>query len=207
MPRILEPWHKFFERKNSLLELFISILFLIIVLFALSRFLKFIELRKGVILDDPILKFLHPADFSTLIFLIIYVSVFVSLFYLIKRPDLLLIGIQSYALLLILRIIAMYLIPLNPPGNTIPLVDPLVVAFGTGEILTKDLFFSGHTALLFLLFLIIDNKNIKISFITLTFILAFLLLKQHVHYSIDVFCAPVFSYASYKIILGLKNRK
>jgi len=204
---MLEPWHKFFERKNSLLEFSLSIILLVSVLYALSRFLKFVELRNGVILDDPILKFLHPADLSTIIFLIIYLSVFVSLFYLIRKPDLLLVAIQSYALLLILRIMAMYLIPLNPPANTIPLVDPLVVAIGTGEVLTKDLFFSGHTALLFLLFLVVDKKAIKISFLVLTFILAFLLLKQHVHYSIDVFCAPVFSYASYKIIESIRKNR
>ncbi len=201
-----EPWRKFFERKNSLLEFSVSILLLVIVLFALSRFLKFVELRNGVILDDPILKFLYPADFSTLIFLIIYLSVFASLFYLIRKPDLLVVAIQSYTLLLILRIIAMYLIPLNPPANTIPLIDPLVMAFGTGEVLTKDLFFSGHTALLFLLFLVVGNRTLKTSFFILTFILAFLLLKQHVHYSIDVFCAPIFSYTSYKIILSLRSR-
>lgn len=204
---MLEPWHKFFERKNSLLEFSLSIILLVSVLYALSRFLKFVELRSGVILDDPILKFLHPADLSTIIFLIIYLSVFVSLFYLIRKPGLLLVAIQSYTLLLILRIMAMYLIPLSPPANTIPLVDPLVVAIGTGEVLTKDLFFSGHTALLFLLFLVVDNKAIKISFLVLTFILAFLLLKQHVHYSIDVFCAPVFSYASYKIIQSIRKNR
>lgn len=163
-------------------------------------------MRNGVVLDDPILRYLHPVNLSAIIFLIIYLSVFFSLFYLVRKPDLFLLAIQSYTLLIVFRIIAMYLIPLNPPINTIPLVDPLVEIIGTGEVLTKDLFFSGHTALLFLLFLVTDNRAIKIIFFILTLVLAFLLLMQHVHYSIDVFCAPVFTYASYKIIQGLRNR-
>ena len=61
----------------------------------------------------------------------------------------------------------MYSLPFNPPPEMIPLNDPFVQFFGSGKLLTKDFFFSGHTATLFLLFLVIDKKPFKqlISFI------------------------------------------
>ncbi len=43
-------------------------------------------------------------------------------------------------------------------ANMIILNDPLVEFFGTGQTLTKDLFFSGHTATLLILFLVSEKK-------------------------------------------------
>jgi membrane-associated phospholipid phosphatase len=77
---------------------------------------------------------------------------------------------------------------------------------GTGEILTKDLFFSGHTATLFLLFLIMEKRVIKIIFIASTILVGIAVMLQHVHYVVDVAVAPFFAYTSYKIIDGLKNK-
>jgi len=54
----------------------------------------------------------------------------------------------------------MYSAPLDAPERLILLNDPFVQFIGSGEALTKDLFFSGHTATLFLLFLrSADQRN------------------------------------------------
>lgn len=53
-----------------------------------------------------------------------------------------------------------------------------------------DLFFSGHTALLFIFFSI-SRRSI---FALLTIVLAFLLMIQRVHYSIDVIAAVPFAF-------------
>jgi membrane-associated phospholipid phosphatase len=108
--------------------------------------------------------------------------------------------------MIILRMIAMHLVSLNPPEKMIPLNDPLVEFFGTGQLLTKDLFFSGHTATLFLLFLLADLKSLKIFFLISTITLAISVLLQHVHYSIDVLAAPFFAYGSFKLIEKLRQK-
>ena len=104
------------------------------------------------------------------------------------------------------RLIVMYLLPLEPPTTLLPLNDPFVQLLGTGEILTKDLFFSGHTATLFLLFLIIEQRVFKIILLTSTIIVGITVLLQHVHYTVDVAVAPFVAYTSFKIIDGLKNK-
>ena len=93
-----------------------------------------------------------------------------------KEPNKLMTALQAYGLMVIFRTIAMSL-TLEPPDTLLLLNDPFVQLFGKGEILTKDLFFSGHTGTLFLLFLLADDKTYKIIFLisTITVGLAVLL--------------------------------
>jgi len=100
----------------------------------------------------------------------------------------------------------MYLTPFEAPEKIILLDDPFVQFFAKGDILTKDLFFSGHTGTLFLLFLLAENKTLKTIFLILTLMVGTAVLLQHVHYSIDVFVAPFVAYGSYKIIKKLHAR-
>jgi hypothetical protein len=100
----------------------------------------------------------------------------------------------------------MYTVPFNPPLKMIPLADPFVQFFGSGAVLTKDLFFSGHTATLFILFLTAASKKTKYFFLTGTIIAALLLLLQHVHYTVDVLSAPFFTYGCYRAIILFKER-
>jgi membrane-associated phospholipid phosphatase len=65
-------------------------------------------------------------------------------------------------------------------------------------IFKNDLFFSGHTALPFLGFLIFRKEKIRAFFLVMTVILAATVLLMHVHYSIDVFAAFFIAYGSYK---------
>lgn len=195
-------WKSYLREKNFLIEFIITISLLIIVLISFSQFLNFVEARNGTQLNDPILKLFSPIDFTWIIFGIIYVSIISFFIFLIKYPKKLIFSFQCYTLLILIRIIAMYLVPFDAPKKIIPLIDPFVEIFGTGQVLTKDLFFSGHTATLFLFFLIIENKILKFIFLFLTIIVGVALILQHVHYSIDVFAAPFFAYAAYKIIVN-----
>tara|TARA_Y100001968_G_scaffold267675_1_gene257700 strand:+ start:99 stop:551 length:453 start_codon:yes stop_codon:yes gene_type:complete len=91
-------------------------------------------------------------------------------------------------------------------GQTmIQLADPILnnIIYHANEFLPDqpiythhDLFFSGHTAKCLLASLLYKNKKVRIFFITLTCIMATFLLLQHVHYSIDIFFAPIVSFAA-----------
>jgi membrane-associated phospholipid phosphatase len=81
----------------------------------------------------------------------------------------------------------------------IALEDPFVEFFGGGKTLTKDLFFSGHTATSFIFYLTSVNKKIKMLFLILTVIMALSVLLMHVHYTVDVVVAPLASFTSYRI--------
>ncbi|MDH3251922.1 MAG: sphingomyelin synthase family protein, partial [Ignavibacteria bacterium] len=92
-----------------------------------------------------------------------------------------------------IRMCAMYVLPLDPPEGMIILRDPVVEVFGPGAVLTRDLFFSGHTGTLFILFLTARMTALRLLFGIATLTVAVLLLWQHVHYTVDVLAAPFFT--------------
>jgi membrane-associated phospholipid phosphatase len=62
------------------------------------------------------------------------------------------------------------------------------------------LFFSGHTALPFLVALIFwDNVRARTVLLLLSLVFAIAVLLAHIHYSIDVFAAPFMAYGIYAI--------
>ena len=199
-------WSEFIKNKKLFIEFIVSAILLVFVLVFMSNFLEFVEHRQGVVLLDPLLKTFQPVNLTWLIFTLIYLSLIITIALIVKHPQKLLFTIQSYSLMLVFRIIAMFLLPLNPPARMILLNDPFIQFFGSGRILTKDLFFSGHTATLFFFFLIADNKPFKYMLLAFTIIVAAALLLQHVHYSVDVFAAPFFSYSAYRLIKIKNNR-
>ncbi len=197
-------WKEFLNNKKNRNEFFISLFLLAIALTALANFVNFAETRTGVVLQDPLLNLYNPIDLTWLIFGLIYISLIVAIVSLLKNPKQLLFAMQLYALMVVVRISAMYLLPLEPPAKIIILNDPFVEFFGSGKSLTKDLFFSGHTASLFVLFLTAKQKTIKIIFLVCTIVVAISVLLQHVHYTIDVFAALFFTFACYKILKNFK---
>lgn len=198
-------WKDFFSSHRNRIEFIISILLLAVILFTLTNFLNYVESRNGFSFDDPILSLFEPNDLTWLIFTLIYGSLIVAILNLISKPEKLLFTIQLYTLMVVVRIISMWLLPLNPPEKMILLNDPFVEFFGTGKTLTKDLFFSGHTATLFILFLTADDRLFRGIFLLSTILVAVSVLMQNVHYSIDVFAAIFFTYACYQILKSLKN--
>jgi membrane-associated phospholipid phosphatase len=199
-------WKIAFKSSKFKFEFTVTLVLLVLILKVLANFLNFVETRNGVVFNDPLLYLFEPVDLTWLTFGLIYVSLVAALTVFLKNPDLLVTAFQSYIVLTVLRITAMYLVPLNPPQKMIQLGDPFVEYFGTGQLLTKDLFFSGHTATLFLLFLLAGSKSLKIFFLISTIIVGVSVLLQHVHYSIDVFAAPFFAYFSFLFVKKIKGR-
>jgi len=198
-------WKEIFKDKKSIVDFIVTILFVVFVVVVFPEFLLFIEEREAVVMFDPFLNLFNPIDLTWTTFALIYFSVIAAIISLINKPAYLFLALQSYGVMLLFRMLVMYLSPLEAPEKIIPLHDPFVQMFGTGDILTKDLFFSGHTATMFVLFLAVKNKILKVIFLITTILVGLAVIFQHVHYTVDVVAAPFFSYASYKIVLGIKQ--
>ncbi len=196
-------WKEFY--KDRKVEILLTVVFLIIILIILSNFLGYVEGREGTTLPDPILNLFNPINLTWLTFGLIYASLAIAIMNFVKEPDKLLLAIQSYSLMVVFRLITMYVTPFAAPEKLLLLDDPFVQFFGSGQILTKDLFFSGHTATLFLLFLIADIKSLRIFFLFCTIAVAAAVILQHVHYTIDVISAPFFAYTSYRIVIIIND--
>jgi hypothetical protein len=182
----------------------ISLLFLITVGVYIPHFFNFIQHRPGIVLNDALLNLFTPKDVSWYIFPIMYVSLVITFINLIPFPELFIRAVQAYTLLLLVRIVCLYYVPLEPSSRIIPLQDPFIGGlFYSGTPVTKDLFFSGHVSTLFLLWLINPTPALKNILLLCTITVACLILLQHVHYTVDILAAPFFAWGCYR--LTLKN--
>lgn len=206
--KITTTWTEAWRQNNFRLQLLITLFCLIVILTIIPQFFLFIQNRNGFVINDWLLILLYPKDFSIYIFTFIYSSIIIALFSLLQQPINFLRLLQAYIFLTCLRILCILFVPLNAPSGYIDLVDPIIgqIAYG-GNYIDKDLFFSGHVSVLFLLFLFESNRFLKIAFLSSTILVAILLLVQHVHYTIDVIAALIFAWFSQRIILFLFDIK
>src|ERR1700761_6207343 len=177
---------------------------LILVVSILSSFPVFfqhIERRHGILLNDPILRLLTPHNVSLPLFIVIWAISGYSVYRAAQTPQMFLNFLWSFILLSLFRTLTISLVPLDPPAGLIPLVDPLSNFFYGDKFVTKDLFFSGHTSTIFLLFLTIPGRSDKKLALLATFVVVFLLLVQHVHYTLDVLGGFGFAWLSYQIAM------
>jgi hypothetical protein len=188
--------------RDSLFRTRITFTLLLLVACAfISPFIfEYIEKRPGIRLNDLVLERLQPADFSILIFSLLYFLIVTGVIQVIKSPGLLLMGFQAYLILTVMRFITLLVTPLEAPEGILVLKDPFVDKLFYQQTVTKDLFFSGHTGTVSLfIFLLYNQKRWRYLFMAGTLLLGMLLLKQHVHYTVDVLAAPVLAWVAVKL--------
>ena len=100
----------------------------------------------------------------------------------------------------------MYITPLDVPRGLINLQDPVVFMLGTGQPITKDLFFSGHTATMSILFLTARNKILKRILFVGIILIVIMIFLQKAHYTLDLLAAPFVAVGSYRMILYMNRR-
>jgi len=167
----------------------------------------YVHARPGVILDDPIHNLIGPINLRWPVFVVLWSSLVAGICILSKAPERLLIWLQAAAALICLRGAALYLVPLAPPQTIIPLADPIAtLRTEAGDVIANDLFFSGHTATMFLLFLAIDSIRVRLFVFAGFVFIGVAVVLQHVHYCGDVFAAPFFAYGSWRLVLFIHKK-
>jgi hypothetical protein len=205
MSRLKGTWLTFWKSPDQRYEFIFAAVVLTVVMLSTVPFLTQIELRPGVQLQDPIFNYLPARDLSDLIFYILYTALLIGFVFLLPSPERLVVAFEAYALFVIMRMITMTLVPLEPPIGLIPLVDPVLSFMYTGKQVNKDLFFSGHTATMYLLYLMLPAGIYrKLAFVGVI-VMGFCLLFQRVHYTVDVIVAPFFVYGSLRIVLRARS--
>ena len=194
-------WKEALRSPSFRLQFLLTVPILGILLFFYAHFLDWIELRPGVVLHDPLLASFPARKVTWIVFSLIYGGLVLGLGTLCARAAALLVALQSYVLVIAARMVAMYFVPLDPPLGMIRLKDPFVQLLDTGVVLTKDLFFSGHVATLFLLFLTARHRVLRAVFLLATVVVGAGLIWQHVHYTIDVLTAPFITFACHRFVL------
>tara|TARA_B100000902_G_C27255313_1_gene887525 strand:- start:153 stop:848 length:696 start_codon:yes stop_codon:yes gene_type:complete len=217
---MIKIWLKFLSNKRNFNISIITILLFGAISLFFSWFLVWVENRDPYLGEfiDP-LFFWDPIDLSTPTFFLTYGIIGFYILHHISSPLKIVYFIQMLIFIVACRIVSLTLIQFDAPevvwstaqaanieGQTlIQLADPILnniiyhqdTAIPNKPIYTHhDLFFSGHTAKCLLASLLYENKKMRYLFIILTCVMATFLLLQHVHYSIDIFFAPVVTFCA-----------
>lgn len=204
---VVTAWWEALQSPRFVFEGMLSLMLLLAALYSCREVIQYAHMRPGVPLDDPILKTIGPVSLRWPVFIVLWVSLFAGLLNLCRKPSRLLMVTQAAAVLAFLRAIALYLVPLVPLPTIIPLADPVAtLRTSTGTLITNDLFFSGHTATLFLLFLAVESPRLKGLLLVGTAFTGAGVLLMHVHYSGDVFAAPFFACGSWMLVRYLHEK-
>ncbi len=183
-------------KNKAITHLIIAAVILFLMAIVMTYFLRYhqdkIEAEGGIAFDDPILRWIKPGDVSLYIFILTYGSLLSYLFLHIRKITYVTHLMYGYSILLILRIISMTLLPLNEPEGIVRLEDPFLNGLIYDGNITTDLFFSGHLATVLLIAFL---SRYRIYFIIAAVALSYLILVQHIHYSIDLLAAIPVSFA------------
>lgn len=102
----------------------------------------------------------------------------------------------QFSFLMIIRSAFISLTHLKTPFDAMSHGFPGALSFFEFQ---NDLFFSGHTAVPFLAFLVFKGHKIRWFFLAGSLLMATTVLAMHEHYSIDVFGAYFITYGCYKL--------
>lgn len=139
-------------------------------------------------------------DCSLITFVFLYTAILSFIFLHVKRLDKLTLLAFSYTLVLWLRLVCLYLIPFYADSDAVKLEDPFLNNFiYPGNYVARDLFFSGHVAILVLLCLINERPKMKWFYFIAAVVVSVTVVLQKVHFSIDVLAAPFFAWLGYFI--------
>jgi len=197
---MLVHWKVALKHSRYRLHLILSVLGIVAFAMILPYFFNEILLPKpGVQLNDPVLHFAQPKDWSIEIFILLYSITVLSVVLNIKKPHTILLMFQMYVVVNFLRMTTLYLFTLEAPEGTIPLSDPFLAEFAYGrEVYVKDLFFSGHISTLCILFLIEQRMLVRWAILISIVLVSLFLIWQRVHYTLDILAAPVIAWLVFK---------
>lgn len=156
---------------------------------------NYFESRTGVLLEDRWLYFFPSVDFSEYVFILLYSSLLLLLISHLDKPKVILRIIEMHFAVAVLRQICILAVPLEPPIGMIVLRDVFLenTVYPHQSPMTKDLFFSGHVASVYLYLLCAERKWVKGFLLFSCIFMCIMILSMKVHYTYDVYGAFFFT--------------
>lgn len=196
--QIKENWRKFLRIKTFRWDLIGGLIALCIITIFTYFFFDYIENRAGgVVMNDWVLHWLPAKDVSIPI---VFFELSVIILFIVRtstNPAMVITFLIAYIFVLVTRTVTIGITQLRPPIGLIELKDPIAGLIYRSKLSNRDLFYSGHTSLLFLFYLCSTKKIDRYFILFSVIVVGFLLLIQHVHYTVDVVCAPFFAFGCY----------
>ena len=204
---VLSAWKEMLTDRAFRIRLFLVPGIFIIYSAVTQHLGNYIEMRKGVQLSDKFLYFFPSIDFSTQIFLLLYTSLIATLLLHLHKPKVIFKVLEMHFAVAVVRQMCILLIALEPPAGIIVLRDLFLenTVYPHNTPMTKDLFFSGHVASIWIYFLCAEKKYLKGFLLTATIAMSFMILCMRVHYTYDVYGAILFTSLIYFVPIWIKQ--
>ena len=194
MGRLKEWGKEIFEHKYLIL---FSLFLLAVAIFLDYLAGIYVNKTPGVVAPDLILDHIPTLDLDLIFIygdvLIIALIFLFPLFFSVKQFHK---AISQFSLLIIVRAAFTTFTHLETPLGALKFHIPNLISIISFQ---NDMFFSGHTAVPFLGFLLFKDSKIRYFFLASSIVMAATVLFMHVHYTIDVFSAFFITYGVYKI--------
>jgi hypothetical protein len=191
-------WQEAWRAKTFRRILIWGLAALVVLVVFTFYFFDYIENHAGgVVMNDWVLRMIPPEDVSNSI--VFFEGSVIILFMIrsITNPGMVITFLMAYIFVLITRDITIDITQLRPPVGLIVLKDPLAGVIYRSKLINRDLFYSGHVSLLFLLYLCSTRKADRYYILFAVISVSILLLIQHIHYTVDIVCAPFFAFGCY----------
>src|SRR4051812_47833871 len=147
-------WKQELENKGFRMKLLVTPVLFFIYSAITQHLGNYVEMRHGLQLEDKLLTLFPAFDFSSTIFVLLYTSVATIIIAHLNQPKTILRIIEMHFLVAVVRQICILLVALEPPAHMIVLRDCFLenTVYPHSSPLTKDLFFSGHVASIWIYF-------------------------------------------------------
>jgi hypothetical protein len=184
------------EIKNHKYLILLSLVFLVLATFLDYFAGSYVRKVGSAVSPDLILDHIAPINLSFL-FVYGYITIILILFLypLLFKVRKFHMVISQFSLLIMVRSFFIIFTHLKTPVDAIAVKFPWMISYLSFQ---NDLFFSGHTAVPFLGFLIFKGR-IRYFFLAASIAMGAIVLLMHLHYSIDVLSAFFITYGTYKI--------
>jgi hypothetical protein len=191
----LDDWKKEIWDHKHLIALSLVFLLIAIVFDIIAG--TYVTKNGGVVASDLILDNIPAVNLNLLFvwggIIIVAILFFYPIFFRVREVHKV---ISQFSLLLMVRAAFTCFTHLGTPSDALLVKVPSLISLFTFQ---NDLFFSGHTAVAFLGFLLFKDRKIKYFFLISSIVMGVTVLLMHVHYSIDVFSAFFITYGTFKI--------
>lgn len=196
----LRTWRHFLLNKQYSVSLITGFLWLIIALVTNYYISSYNETFVTFGVGDLILDNIPTLDLNYFYTIGIYVVIFSLLAYAFFVPELVPFALKTFAIFVLVRSCFISLTHIGPPPGFYQLAGPDADStFFQKFFFLNDLFFSAHTGIPFLAFLLLKGHIFRYFFLFASIILGATVLFMHVHYSIDVFGAYFITYGIYHL--------
>lgn len=161
----------------------------------------------SVYVGDLLLDNIPSVDLNIIVIKLALLVIVFGTAYVLTKPQYVLFSLKAVALTIAVRAFFISLTHVGIHPESILPENGIFDSIYTYLNLQTGFFFSGHTALPFLMALIFWREAApRTAFLSLSLIFGVSVLLAHIHYSIDVFAAPFMAYGIFKIAQYLFHR-